>query len=103
MARSVHPGQYLRVEIIDRLSLQVGEAAGALGVTRQALSAVLNGRASVTPDMALRFEKAFGVSLEILLAMQTAHDIALTRLRAGNLRIAPFQPKRPMPPQPNLL
>lgn len=103
MARTIHPGQFLRVEIVDRLSLKVGEAADALGVTRQALSAVLNGRASVTPDMALRFEKAFGVSLDKLLTMQTTHDIALARSRAGNLNVPPFQPKRPGRPQPNLL
>lgn len=92
----------MRAEIVDRLNLTVGEAATALGVTRQALSAVLNGRASVTPDMALRFEKAFDVSLETLLTMQTGHDIAMARQRAPRLKVAPFQSKRPEAPQPNL-
>lgn len=103
MAKTIHLGQYLRAEIVDRLSLKVGEAADALGLTRQALSVVLNGPASVTPSIALRFEKAFGVSLDTLITMQTTHDFALARSRAGNLKVAPFQPKRPEAPQPNLL
>lgn len=102
MTKAIHPGYFLRAEIVDRLSLTVGEAATALGVTRQALSAVLNGRASVTPDMALRFEKAFDVSLEMLLTMQTGHDIAMARQRASRLKVAPFQSKRSEVPQPNL-
>lgn len=103
MAKAIHPGRYLRVEIVDRLGLTVGETADALGVTRQALSAVLNGRASLTSDMALRFEKAFGASLEALMTMQTNHDIALARSREGMLHVPPFKPKRPAPLQPNLL
>ncbi len=103
MANAIHPGHFLRAEIVDRLSLTVGEAATALGVTRQALSAVLNCRASVTPEMALRFEKAFDVSLETLLTMQTGHDIAMARERASTLKVRPFKPKRPAGPQPNLL
>ena len=83
MRAAVHPGQFLRVEVVDRHGLTIGEAADVLGVTRQALSAVLNGRASLTPDMALRFEKAFGTPLEDLLMMQTQHDIALTRSTCG--------------------
>ncbi len=103
MNAAVHPGQFLRVEVVDRHGLTVGEAADVLGVTRQALSAVLNGRASLTPDMALRFEKAFGTSLDHLLMMQTQHDIALTRSRAADLHVSAFRPKQPPPPQPNLL
>lgn len=103
MRAAVHPGQFLRVEVVDRHGLTVGEAADVLGVTRQALSAVLNGRASLTPDMALRFEKAFGTPLDDLLMMQTQHDIALTRSRAADLKISAFRPKQPLPPQPNLL
>ena len=100
---NAHPGHFIRAEIVDRLRLTVQEAADAIGVTRQALSAVLNGRASLTPDMALRFEKAFAVSLETLLTIQTNHDIVQARSRAGRIKVSPFKPKRPSEPQPNLL
>ena len=54
MARPAHPGQFIRMEVIEPLNLSVTQAAKALGVTRAALSALLNGRAALSPDMALR-------------------------------------------------
>ena len=57
MARPAHPGQFIRMEVIEPLNLSVTQAAKALGVTRAALSALLNGRATLSPDMALRIEK----------------------------------------------
>ena len=60
MARPAHPGQFIRMEVIEPLGLSVTKAAKVLGVTRPALSALLNGRAALSPDMALRVEKAFG-------------------------------------------
>ena len=63
MARPAHPGQFIRMEIIEPLALSVTKAAEIIGVTRPALSALLNGRASLSPDMALRIEKAFGLGL----------------------------------------
>jgi addiction module HigA family antidote len=69
-----HPGQFIRMEVIEPLGFTITAAARTLGVTRLALSAVLNGRAALSPEMALRVEKAFGVKMDTLLRMQTAHD-----------------------------
>lgn len=85
-----HPGTFVRDDIIAPLGLTVTRAAEILGVTRAALSAVLNARAGLSPEMALRIEKAFGVSMETLLRMQTNHDIALTRRRAAQIDVARY-------------
>ena len=91
MKAPVHPGGFVKHEIIEALGLSVTEAARALGVTRAALSAVLNGRARLSPEMALRIEKAFGVSMDTLMRMQNSYDIARTRGRAGEVKVAPFK------------
>ena len=70
MKKPVHPGRFVKHEIIEALDLSVTGAARALGVTRAALSAVLNERARLSPEMALRIEKAFGVSMDTLMRMQ---------------------------------
>ncbi|MBI1789892.1 MAG: HigA family addiction module antidote protein [Acidobacteria bacterium] len=87
MARPSHPGQFIRMEVIEPLGLSVTESAKILGVTRPALSALLNGRAALSPEMALRIEKAFGQKMDTLLRMQTAHEIAGTREREGDIRV----------------
>jgi addiction module HigA family antidote len=93
MARPAHPGQFIRTEILEPLELSVTSAAAILGVTRPALSALLNGRASLSPDMALRIEKAFGPKMDTLLRMQTAYDIAAARDRAGDIRVERYVAK----------
>jgi antitoxin HigA-1 len=75
------------MEVIEPLDLSVTRAAEILGVTRPALSALLNGRASLSPDMALRIEKAFGPKMDTLLRMQTAYDIAKARDREGDIKV----------------
>jgi len=85
-----HPGAFLGSEIIEPLGLTVTKAAEALGVTRAALSALLNERANLSPEMALRFEKAFGVSMDTLMRMQNSFDIAQTRKRAAAIVVAPY-------------
>lgn len=87
MARPAHPGQFIRMEVIEPLNLSVTKAAQILGVSRPALSALLNGRAALSPDMALRVEKAFGPKMDTLLRMQTAYDIAEAREREGEIKI----------------
>ena len=72
-------------------SLTVARAAEILGVGRPALSAVLNGRASLSPEMALRFEKAFGISMELLLKMQLNFDIAKTRKGAKAIKVQRYK------------
>src|SRR3954463_393234 len=85
-----HPGGFVRTEVIEPLHLSVTAAASALGVTRAALSTLLNERSSLSPEMALRIEKAFGVSMDTLMRMQNSYDIAQTRARAGEIKVAPF-------------
>ena len=91
MKNPAHPGEFVRSEIIEALGLTVTRAARALGVTRPALSALLNGRASLSPEMALRIEKAFGVSMDTLMRMQTSYDIARARQREGDIKLVPFE------------
>jgi addiction module HigA family antidote len=81
------------MEIIDPLGLSVTTAAKVLGVTRPALSALLNERASLSPDMALRIEKAFGPKMDTLLRMQTAYEIALAREREGKIKVKRYEPE----------
>jgi addiction module HigA family antidote len=76
-----HPGDFIRTEIIEAAGLTVTAAAAALRVSRPALSGLLNGRADLSGDMALRIEKAFGVKMDTLLRMQASYDIAQTRKR----------------------
>ena len=85
-----HPGGFVKAEILAPLGLSVTDAAQALGVTRPALSALLNERARLSPEMALRIEKAFGVQMDTLMQMQSSHDIALARQRESQVRVAPF-------------
>lgn len=92
MARPSHPGQFIRMEVIEPLGLSVTESAKILGVTRPALSALLNGRAALSPEMALRIEKAFGQKMDTLLRMQTAHEIAETREREGDITVKRYVP-----------
>jgi len=87
MARPSHPGQFIRMEVIEFLDLSVTKAAKVLGVTRPALSALLNGRAALSPVMALRIEKAFGPKMDTLLRMQTAYEIAEARDREGEIKV----------------
>ncbi|MEO8727225.1 MAG: HigA family addiction module antitoxin [Acidobacteriaceae bacterium] len=87
-----HPGEVIRAEIIGAHNLTVTAAAKALGVSRQALSSLLNGQADLTGDMALRIEKAFGPKMETLMGMQSAYDIFATRQRQAKIKVAPYHP-----------
>ena len=79
MKNPPHPGDFVRTEIIEPTGLSVTAAAAALKVSRTALSTLLNGRADLSGEMALRIEKAFGVRMDTLMRMQTAYGIARTR------------------------
>ncbi len=92
MKSPVHPGPFLADELIVPLGLSVTEAARALGVGRQALSALLNGRAAVSADMAVRFEKAFGISAGLLIRMQAQYDLAEARKRAKDIKVKRYRP-----------
>jgi antitoxin HigA-1 len=101
MKNPAHPGGFVRSEIVEALDLSVTDTAKALGVTRPALSALLNERAALSPEMALRIEKAFGVSMDTLMRMQNSYDIAQARRRAGEIKVARFIAK-PGDPSPAL-
>ena len=93
MLNPVHPDSFLRTEIIEAHGLSVTEAARILHVARPTLSTLLNAKADLSGDMALRFEKAFGVDMETLMRMQNSFDIALTRRRAGKIRVERYEPR----------
>ncbi len=93
MAHPAHPGQFIRMEVIEPLDLSVTEAAKILGVSRPALSALLNGRAALSPGMALRIEKAFGPKMDTLLRMQTAYEIAEARSREAEIKVKRYAAK----------
>ena len=95
LARPSHPGQFIRMEIIEPLGLSITEVAQILGVTRPTLSALLNQRSALSPEMALRIEKAFGVKMDTLVRMQTAFEIAETRKKENRIKVARFIPREP--------
>jgi addiction module HigA family antidote len=97
-----HPGGFVKTEIIEPLALSVTEAARVLGVTRPALSTFLNEHSSLSPEMALRIEKAFGVSMDTLMRMQSSYDIARARSREGEIEVARFE-RLPFGARPGLV
>lgn len=92
LKRPAHPGAFVRFEIVEPLGLSVTAAAQALGVSRPALSNFLNGHADLSADMAIRIEKAFGVSMETLMRMQSSFDIAQPRSRESEITVARYVP-----------
>ena len=90
LKRPAHPGGFVKTEIIEPLGLSVTDAARALGITRPALSTFLNEHTSLSADMALRVEKAFGVSMDTLMRMQNSYDIAEARKREGEISVARY-------------
>jgi addiction module HigA family antidote len=91
MLNPPHPGQLIRTEIVEPLGLSVSAAARILGVSRPALSSLLNGRADLSGEMALRIEKAFGPKMDTLMRIQSAYDIARTRKRQSKIRVRRYR------------
>ena len=81
-----HPGRIVRQECIEALGLSVTEGAKVLGVTRQALSNLVNEDAGISPEMAIRLEKAFGGTADTWLRMQSAYDLAQARKKDIDVR-----------------
>src|SRR5271169_4033386 len=90
MKNPPHPGEFIRTEIIDPAGLSVTAAAVALRVSRPALSSLLNGKADLSGNMALRIEKAFGVKMDTLVRMQASYNIAQTRKREKEIHVRRF-------------
>ncbi len=87
-----HPGDFVRAEIIEELELTVTKAAEILGVRRATLSNLLNGNSTLSPEMALRIEKAFGVSMDMLLRMQAWYDASQIRARSADIEVERYLP-----------
>lgn len=92
MKAPCHPREIIREDVLSPLGLNVTRAAKVLGVTRQALSNMLNGRTSLTAEMALRVEKAFGPKMEHLMRMQLNYDLAQARAAADSIKVDAFRP-----------
>ena len=90
MKNPPHPGEFIRSEIISPAGLSVTAAALALQISRPTLSSLLNGKADLSGDMALRIEKAFGVKMDTLMRMQSSYDIVRTRKREKLIKVRRF-------------
>lgn len=95
-----HPGEIIREECLVPLELTVTRAAQGLGVTRKALSELLNGHSGVSPEMAVRLAKAFGSSPETWLRLQLQYDLAKVESRADSIEVERFKEQR-IPEQEN--
>jgi addiction module HigA family antidote len=87
-----HPGELVRTEVIEALGLTVTRSAEILKVRRATLSDLLHGESSITPEMALRIEKAFGPNMDHLLRMQVAYDVAQARKRSKDIEVERYVP-----------
>ena len=86
-----HPGDFIKTEILDELNLSTARAAEILGVRRATLSDLIHGKVSLSPEMALRLEKAFNVSMDMLLRMQAWYDTYTMRQRAGEIAVQRYE------------
>src|ERR1700724_2787402 len=87
MKNPVHPGRVVRYDCLEPLGLSVTAGAKVLGVTRQALNNVVNGKSAISPEMAIRLTKAFGSTAETWLRMQLAYDLAAARKNESKIRV----------------
>ncbi len=90
MRNPPHPGGIVKRQCLEPLGLSVARAARGLGVSRGALSELVNERSGISVEMAIRLSKAFGSSPETWLGMQTAHDLWRARQRAGRIEVERF-------------
>lgn len=87
MLNPPHPGEAVRFDCLEPLGLSVTAGAKVLGVSRQALNNLVNGRAGLTPEMAIRLDKAFGGGAETWLRMQTSYDLAQALKHASAIKV----------------
>ena len=92
MKNPPHPGGLIGTEIVQALGLNVTQAARILKVRRATLSGLLHGKATLTPEMALRIEKAFGPDMNHLLRMQLAYDVAKVRQHSREIAVKRYVP-----------
>ena len=87
-----HPGRSIKENCLDALALNVTEGASVLGVARHTLSRVLNGHAAISPEMAIRLEKAGWSNADFWLRLQTAYDLAQARTRQDQIKVERYEP-----------
>jgi antitoxin HigA-1 len=87
MKNPVHPGQIVRHDCLEPLGLSVTAGAKILGVSRQALNNIVNGKSGISPEMAIRLTKAFGSTAETWLRMQLAYNLAIARKNEGSIKV----------------
>ncbi len=87
MKNPPHPGSAIKYDCLEPLGLSVTAGARVLGVARPTLSNVINGKAAISPEMAIRLEKAFGSTADAWLRMQTAYDLAQARKREKDIKV----------------
>lgn len=90
--KPTHPGEFIRTEVLEPLDLDLSKAARILDVRRATLSDLVNGKAGLSPEMALRIEKAFGVQMDMLLHMQAWWDSHAMREKAGTISVRRYMP-----------
>ena len=90
MKNPPHPGEIIREQCLEPLGLSVTEAAKGLGVTRKALSELLNGHSGVSPEMAVRLSKAFGSTAETWLKLQLQFDLVKAEIRTKKIKVKQF-------------
>ena len=95
-----HPGLSVRHDCIESLGLTITEAAQALGVTRQTLNNLVNGKSGISADMAIRLDKAFGGGAETWLRLQMAYDLAQARQHEGDIKVKPVRRRKLDEPRP---
>ena len=87
-----HPGAFVRAEVVEPLGLSISRAADILGVRRATLSDLLNGNTTLSPELALRLEMAFGIDLGMLLRMQAWYDAVAVRAKADRIKVKRYDP-----------
>ena len=92
MLNPPHPGRIVRQDCLEELGLSVTEAAKVLDVTRQTLNNLVNEKAAISPEMAIRLEKAFGSTADTWLRMQAAYDLAQARKKDDKINVQRFVP-----------
>jgi len=95
MKNPVHPGRIVRQDCLEPWGLSVTAGAKVLGITRQALNNVVNERAGISPEMAIRLSRAFGSTAETWLSMQAVFDLAVARKKEGEIKVKRFRGGHP--------
>ena len=99
MKKPPHPGGSIRRSCLEPLGLSVTEGAKILGISRQALNNVINGKSGISPEMAIRLSKAFGSAAETWLQMQLAYDLSVARRNEAKIKVRCQQIVRELPTQ----